>query len=304
MVKTETASETPDNKAKRRRTHFAMVDPGFLHISLFRPLSKTERLTGRLHATEFEFQFGGRRLKVVTPYKLGADDLLVLLTICALGGLERKKQNTSSPANRIAIVDGLESEGEVVECDHLRIRTRISEIIREAGLIDTGGAHKRASSCLERLAAVTYADLGSVSNNTNSVRMGGKQRLLWWETKPNTGELIVILNARFTNAILGGQFSRIDLNDARKLGESSLILLTRLSSYIRENTTWSVSEDRLAEWLYGDLTSSIEKTQRNERRKKVRKSLKGLEQQTRWICRSGPKEGHFSIWRPSHNHSS
>ncbi len=272
-------------------TYFAQVDPGLFGVALFRPLPKLHRSAARRHTNEIETQFAGRKLKIVSAYTLAADDLSVLLAVCALCGLSGLRlEARHSNAHRIAIVDGLESEGEIVNEDHIRVSTTIYEVVREAGLTDAGNAYKRVTESLERMSAVQYTDQGPVEGGTRTLRLGGKQRLLSAIAEEATGVLKIVLNARFSAAIFDGQFAKIYLDEARSLTERSRILHTRLSVSIRENGLLRVSTDKLAEWLYCGPAGSSQ--QLADRRKYVRSALAGIAVLQSWTWEDECKRRH------------
>ena len=283
MTTTEAALDEPTlplpkPKARRPRvrqealTRYALVDPGLLGVALFRPLPKKDRGKARLHTIQVDTVFDGRKLRIVSAFTLGADDLSVLLAVCGLAGMLGKKlEATHSEAHRVAIVDGLESEGEVVQADHIRLRTTLHALVREAGLVHGGDAYQRVTDSLLRLCGVYYADLGAEGENARRIRSGGKQNLVGTSADEATGEIRVVLNARFAGSILGGQFVRIDLGETRSLGEQARILHARLSVAVRVGSHLRLPVDRLAEWLYGGAPRSNQ--QLRDRRRYIREGL-------------------------------
>lgn len=259
-------------QARETLTRYALVDPGLLGVALFRPLPKLNRTAARRQMVEIDTTFDGRKLRIVSAYTLGADDLSVMLAACGMAGmLGRKVEAGHSDAHRLAIVDGLESEGEVVEADHVRLRTALHALVREAGLSNAGDGYRRVTDSLIRLRGVYYVDLGLDGDNARRLKAGGKQNLVGTDADEGTGELRIVLNARFASAILGGQFVRIDLDETRSLGEQGRILHARLSVAIRIGSHLRLPVDRVAVWLYGDLPRS--KQQELDRRKYVRGAL-------------------------------
>lgn len=264
-----------DARAGRELAGFAMVDPGLMGLNLFRPLPRKGRTEARKRMFEVDTVHGGRRLRVVGPYTLGADDLSVLLAVLALAGLMGKTiEASASEVSRVEIVDGLKSEGEVVDAVHIRTRTTLYALCHEAGLATNGDTYTRVSEALMRMGMVGYADLGPVGKNARLMRVGGSQRLLSARSDEATGEVLVVVNARFAGVLLGSQFIRVDLGESRDLGEMARLLHLRLSVMVRQGNTLTVSTDQLGEWVYGAAPRTA--TQRTERRKEIRPALAEL----------------------------
>lgn len=271
----EPALPLPKPKGRPKReplTRFALVDPGLLGVALFRPLPQRDRSAARRQMVEIDTVFDHRKLRIVSAYTLGADDLSVLLAVCGMAGLLGKKVEAAhSEAHRIAIVDGLESEGEVVQAEHVRVRTTLYSLVREAGLTNAGDGYRRITDSLVRLRGVYYVDFGGEGDNARRLRAGGKQNLVGTDVDDGTGEIRIVVNARFASAVLGGQFVRIDLDETRSLGEQGRILHARLSVAIRVGAYLRLPVDRLAEWLYGGAPKSNQ--QMRDRRRYVREGL-------------------------------
>ena len=272
---------TTEARHPTRVTEFAFVDPGLMGLNLFRPLPRRGRDGARKRMFEVEAIHDGRRLRVVGPYTLGADDLSVLLAVLALAGLLGKViEAAASEASRVAIVDGLESKGEVVDAMHIRVRTTLYPVCREAGVSVNGGSYERVAECLWRMAAMSYADLGPVGANARRIRMGGSQRLLSAAMDEATGEVTVVVNARFAAVLLGPPYGRIDLVEARSLGEMARLLHLRLSVMIRRGKALSVTIDQLGEWVYGSPPASGREARR--RREEVRHGMDELGRLPGW----------------------
>lgn len=264
-----------DTARSRELANFAMVDPGLMGLNLFRPLPRKGRTEARKRMFEVETVHGGRKLRVVGPYTLGADDLSVLLGVLALAGLLGKTiEASASEASRVAIVDGLESKGEVVEALHVNVRTTLYALCHEAGLATNGDTYARVSEALWRMAAMSYADLGPVGRNARSMRVSGSQRLLSARTDEATGEVVVVVNARFAAVLLGAQFIRVDLGESRNLGEMARLLHLRLSVMVRQGKALTVTTDQLCAWVYGGPSTSDREGRR--RREEVRQGMTEL----------------------------
>lgn len=280
----------------RGRTEFARLDPGIMGLPIFRALPKRGRDKARKRMFEVDTVHDGRRLRVVGAYTLGPDDLSVLLAVLALSGLDGKTiLAKDSKSARVAILDGLESEGEVVEAVHMRVRTSLHAVCREAGIPANKEAYDRVSESLRRIRAVHYDDLGPVGANFRRLYASGKQNLLSAKTRDDTKELEVVINARFAQFILGDQWGTIDLRESRRLGEMARLLHQRLSVMVRQGGSLRVRVDRLVEWAYGDEKAPAATTR--NRRREVRDGLKGVARLPGWTVEGGPTDPIVTVSR-------
>ncbi len=256
----------------RELAGFAMIDPGLMGLNLFRPLPRKGRTEARKRMFEVETIHDGRKLRVAGAYTLGADDLSVLLAVLALAGLlGRPIEAAASEASRVAIIDGLESKGEVVEAKHVRLRTTLYALCHEAGVPTNGDTYERVTNSLWRMGMIGYADLGPVGSNSRSLRLSGSQRLLSASAHDATGEVTVVVNARFAAVLLGAHFVRVDLSESRDLGEMARLLHLRLSVMVRQGKALTVPTDQLCEWVYGSPATSDR--ERRRRREEVRHGI-------------------------------
>ena len=286
-------------------TRYARMDPGIFSVAdvtLFLPMSKVNRSAARSQPMEIApWVYKGRKLEIISPCTLCADDLSVLLAVCALCGLIGKSLEAAhSEAHRVAIVDGLESEGEIVKEEHVMLRTTVYRILTEAGLTDSGNAFQRVTRSLIRMSTVQYIDLGSVDGTDKIIKAGGQQNLLSMRADEATGRLQILLNARFTAAIFKIPYSRIDLDESRSLRESARLLHVRLSAVIGKNGELHVGLNKLARWIYAPCPA-LSREQTTERRKYVRAGLAEIGKLRGWKCTSSQTRGNVLITRTSHN---
>lgn len=61
-----------------------------------------------------------------------------------------------------------------------------------------------------RMRAVHYNDLGPVGSNSRRLSATGKQNLITIRAREDTGEIVVVINARFAAVMLGPPFGRVD----------------------------------------------------------------------------------------------
>jgi hypothetical protein len=250
-------------------------------MPLFRPLPRKGREEARKRRFEADVVHGGHKLKVLGLYVLGADDLSVLLAVLALAGLFGLKIDASdSDMAMLEIRDGLESRGDVVEATHMRVRTSLYAICREAGIEKNGNAYGRIQASLERMRGIYYNDYGPVTANSRRVMASSKQNLLTFRMNEAEGEVVVVVNARFAAVLLGNHFVRVNLNESRSLGEMARLLHLRLSVVVREGRSWCVGIDRLCETIYGSEANS--QRELRDRRTEVREGLAELSKVPGW----------------------
>lgn len=207
------------------QTEFALVDPVIMGLNIFKPLPRKGRAAARKQMFEVQTAHQGRMLEIVGAYTLGADDLSVLLAILALSGLYGEQMEAKdSRTARVQIIDGLETEGQPADKVHLRITTTTYAVCREAGITPGKKAYERIASSLKRLRAVHYNDLGRVGDNAKSLTATAKQNLLSATAREDTKELTVVINALFTEVIMGSHWIKVDLRESRMLGEMARLL--------------------------------------------------------------------------------
>lgn len=287
---TEGNTDEVGREVRYAKAEFARLDLGIMGLPIFRALPRRGREKARRRMFEVDTVHDGRKLRVVGAYTLGADDLSVLLAVLGLVGLEGKSiMAKHSQAARVDIVDGLESEGEVINSLHMRLRTTLYALCREAGIRASGDAYGRVSESLRRLRAVHYDDMGPVGSNSRRLYASGKQNLLAVTTREDTKEVEVVINARFASFVLGDQWGNVDLRESRRLGETARILHQRLSVMLRSGSTMRISIDRMVEWAYGDekMTASTLRDRRHEIRRSLREEINILKG---WSI-SEPKNG-------------
>ena len=234
---------------------------------------------------EMETEHDGRKLSIIGPYTLGADDLSILLAVLSMSGISgcgvgKRIRSDIAESQRVDIVDGLESEGEVVKAEHIRIRTTLYAICREAGIPKNGEAYERVKASLLRMRGVYYNDFGPVGANSKRFWASGKQNLLTLRGEEEPGEFVIVINARFAAVMLGAPYSRVDLDEARSLGEMARLLHLRLSVIVKQGCKQEVGTDLLCERIYGSEAKSGREGL--DRRKYVREGMAELDALPGW----------------------
>ena len=158
-----------------------------------------------------------------------------------------------------------------------------------------GDAYGRISESLRRLRTVHYDDMGPVGSDVRRLYASGKQNLLTARTDEATGEIIVVVNARFAAVMLGRQFVRVNLAESRCLGEMARLLHLRLSVMVRPDSALTVPTDKLCLWAYGDEAASVR--ERQDRRKEVRHGVAELGSLAGWAVAENRRRLMVSIVR-------
>ncbi len=264
-------------------TDFARVEVGLMGVPLFRPLPRKDRDEARKKRFEVNTVHDGRHLRIIGATLLGADDLSVLLAVLALSGPDGKRIDLDESAvARVEIRDGLESEGDVEQEKHVRLRTTLHAICREAGIAVNKEAYGRVTESLRRMRGVYYDDLGLVGANSKKLYATGKQNLLSLRARDDVKEIVVVLNARFARVILGPRehHARIDLRESRSLGEMARLIHARLCVRARMGERHRARTDDLVEAIYGEEARSDR--ERRNRRIEIRAGIAELNALPGW----------------------
>lgn len=287
-------------KPGREATDFALVDPALLGLNLFKALPRKGRTKARLQAFDMTTEHDGRNLRISGSYALGPDDLAILLAVIALAGPNGKEiKAAKSEASRVAIVDGLGSEGEVVNSVHLRLRTTLSVLCKEAGLEASGTTYTRVTESLWRMANMTYADLGPVRANSRRMYVSGSQRLLSFSADEATKEVTIVINARFSGIVLGPAIhmlhERIDMRESRSLNEVARLVHFSLCLMVARGRRMRIGLDRIVARIYGGPPADA--TQASERRREVRAALRSIAASPSWEIEENRFSGMLLIQR-------
>jgi hypothetical protein len=160
---------------------------------------------------------------------LGADDLRLLQGILALAGTTKTTIPLAQPESKAAkqLVLFLEPKDNAVHEHAVALRTTIQRLMAEIGYKTDGGeARKDVIESLDRLSNVTMR----VVQNTKS----GSIHLLSYFMDEATGDLVVAVNHRLTQAIMGDHaYTHIDMREVRALSsDAARILHQRLSAIV------------------------------------------------------------------------
>ena len=251
--------------ANRCLAEFARHDPAHcLAPGLFRSIRNAapENL-------DITYAHGETTVRFLARSLLGAEHQRLLTALVALAGVGGE---TLSPTPTTEIGKTLRElisparGAQSVNC--LMARASVRRILRECGL--SGGRNN-----IDHVRKL-LVDLGSVSiyfrTGRGRLRVEGMSHLLSWALDHETDEILVALNARLTRTILGGQHTRIDMDDLRALrGDVAQLIYHRLSGWLNPGETGRVGIDTLVGYVW--LEPSATAGAARKRRRRIRFAL-------------------------------
>lgn len=274
---------------KLELTH-ARHDP--LHClvpGLFRSLLRGERKNTKLDIT---YDYGnGETARFVGFEPLGADDLRFLQGLIALAGpdgLLLTPDPKTDMTRQLRLF--LETKFDAVEKNGMVVRERMTRLLSEIGMVDSGENIKTLKASLLRMANVTVL-VTTKSKKTQSFNM------LSFAFDDTDGRLFVALNPRVTEAIVGDRpHTRIELNEARQLStDPARLIHQRLCGWIDPGKCREIALDTLCEYVWPNSTENPHtmKTRRSAARAGLVELVK-----TGWAVHEyGPRR--FELCRPA-----
>jgi len=252
---------------KHELTH-ARHDPAHcLAPGLFRSLKRGERKKQKLDIT---YPYGdSESARFVGFEPLGVDDMRLLQGLVALAGpagliLEPEPQSDMARQLRLFLEPKFDAEGK----DGLLVRERLSKLLTEIGLVDSGENIKTLKASLLRMSNVTVL----VTKGTRQASF----HLLSYDFDEADGRLFVALNPRIAEAVLGRRsHARIELAEVRQLEtDPARLMHQRLCGWIDPGKTRPVVLDTLCEYVWPEPT--INANTMKTRRQAIRKALAEL----------------------------
>lgn len=287
----KTATKTSPKPRQRRtsvkpavpvavREDFAQVDPTLFGLSLFTPFQKGTRK----QTVEVAEQVGDEKITVTSAYRLGAEDLSILLGILAIAGQETRGKvlrPAEKEAHRAIIEQHLQAVGEALAAEHVSIETTIAELLEYAGLTDAGRNFEHTADKLHRLRGVYYSR-ERIRGNVRERLSGASENLLFYRVTED-GALKITLCDRLSRAILGKPFKMVWLPDFRALrGSVARILFVRLSVIVRPGDTVSLTYDRLVDLVYDETPNGLSGQQMKDRRRALREAIAEINELPSW----------------------
>lgn len=248
-------------------TH-ARHDPAHvLAPGLFRSLKRGERKKQKLDIT---YSYGeGESARFIGFEPLGVDDMRILQGLVALagpGGLILTADPKSDMARQLRMF--LDTKFDAESQDGVVVRARMTKLLAEIGLTDTGDNIKSLRASLLRMSNVTVL----VTKGTRQASF----HLLSYDFDEADGRLFVALNPRITEAVLGRRsYARIELSEVRQLGtDPARLVHQRLCGWIDPGKSGRAELDTLCGYVWPD-PANMEAMKK--RRQAIRRALTELE---------------------------
>ena len=266
--------------AARYLAEFARHDPAHcLAPGLFRSIrnSTPENL-------DITYVHGETTVRFLARSFLGAEHqrlLTALVALAGVGGETLSPTPTTEIGKTLRELISAARGAQSVDC--IMARASVRRILRECGL--SGGRNN-----IDHMRKL-LVDLGSVSiyfrTGRGRRRVEGMSHLLSWALDHETDEIAVALNARLTRTILGGQHTRINMDDLRALrGDVAQLIYHRLSGWLNPGETARVGIDTLVGhvWLEPSATAGAAR----KRRRRIRFALLEINALPGWGVQVAP----------------
>lgn len=247
-------------------TH-ARHDPAHcLAPGLFRSLKRGDRKRCKL---DVHYEYGqGKRIEFSGPEPLGVDDLRILQGLVAMGGptgLVLSPEPLTELGRQLRLC--LEPKWEAVQQDAMVIKVSYRALAREVGYANVDDT-RSVRDCIERLWKVSIIV-------QNGKKRQGFRMLSEYVSDEGNGKLYVALNPMIAQAIMGGQYIRIDLHEVRQLQtDPARLLHQRLCGWIALGKSGMVKLDTLCDYVWPDEVTNLNTIKK--RRQTVRKALSEL----------------------------
>jgi len=232
-------------------TH-ARHDPAYCLVpGLFQNLSKGKRAHAHLN---IKYQYGTDEfIEFKALEALGVDDLRILQGLIALAGPKGQILSPSPETVRAATLrDELELRWDAHRANALVVHDSFRRLAKEIGYknFESGNTYNLIKKSLERLFQVT------IFVQKGKTRLGF-HLLSIYGSNEDTDNLIVALNPRITEAILGQRpYTRIDMNEVRTLKHDTTRLLHQhLSAVIDPGNSQKFKIETLTSYVWPTAAS-------------------------------------------------
>lgn len=228
-------------------------------------------------------EFGGATWRFRGPDILGIPEQTLLLALMEMAGAQLGASSTDEPSwhdLRTGLYNGLRWDGGLPAT--ATIQTSYRELCRRCGLTGDGGsARDHIRKLLERLCEVTVWCCTGQGEQRCS-------RLLQWRYG-NAEGVQVILNWRLTEALVGAQYSPVNLAERLALTtDAARALHCALSVRVRPGGSMQFHLEKLAPYIWHE-TAVAPATQRR-RHQELRASLESLQGLGTWTVSSLTKQ--------------
>jgi len=249
-------------KEKFDLTH-ARHDPAHcLAPGLFRSLMRGERKKMKLDITH---KCGDDVIRYTGFEPLGADDMRLLQGLIAMAGPEglvlSPEPKTESGRQLRSLLD---PQFDAAEKDARVVKSTITHLLQETGIGDCGDNIRAVIASLHRMANITVL-----------IQRGSRQaifHLLSYALDTEDGKLLVALNPRITDAVIGARpNTHIDMAEVRALRtDPTRFIHQRLCGWIDPGKSGRVEIATLCGYVWPDAATDVTLRQR---RVTIRKSI-------------------------------
>jgi len=242
-------------------TH-AKHDPAHCLVpGLFRTLMRGERKKTKLDLT---YNFGDESLRFTGFEPLDAGDMRLLQGLVAMSGpngMVLSNEPVSDIGKQLRLF--LDPKFDAVDKDARVVKSTIGHLLKETGLEDGGKNHKGLMDSLHRL-----------SNVSVLVTQGKRQamyHLLSYAADMEDGRIMVALNSRITEAVLGNRSHvYIPMHEVRAIkSDPTRLIHQRLCAWINPGKAGKAEIDTLCGYVWTDVSDNVNtmKTRRQTAKK-------------------------------------
>jgi hypothetical protein len=259
---------------------------------IFRSLKRGERKKSKL---DVSYKFGDNEiLRFIGFEPLGADDLRLLQGLVSLGGphgILLKTEPKSEITRQLRLF--LDTKLDAATKDALVVKETLYKLLSEIGLTNTGDNIKALKASLLRMANVTV--LVTSGNREASFH------LMSYAIDKDDGKILVALNPRLTDAILGNRaYAYVGMAEVRELQtDPARLIHQRLCAWIDQGKSGHVELDTLCGYVWPDESKNPNTIK--TRRQIARKALAELTALEGWTVDEYAK-GKWEIKRPGRKH--
>jgi len=250
MPKKNTEKEAVANSTQIRHDPAHCLAPG-----LFRSLRSGERQVGKRNLSlNITYKYSkDERIEFVGPEPLGVDDMRILQGLISLAGQESTVFSLTPEIGtdiqqRLAVL--LSPKHEALTQKALMVRCRISTLITEIGMKNSGQTIKHVYKCLKRM---SYVSIGITKGKHWAIT-----HLMSTDADETGKSLVVALNPLIAKAIIGHQhYTRIDMAEVRALKtDPARLIHQRFCGWINPGGEGKVSLFTVCEYIWTEETSN------------------------------------------------
>lgn len=260
------------------RFEYAMQDPALAIAPVFLARQKGQRKN-----FEVDRVFRDSKLKWCGPESMGMPEQSVLLGLLSIAGqqnLTLNPHNTKKIGARL--LAQLASGGPAISSSVALVQTTWAKIVTASGYKTTGGKNNIiVKNALERMKNTTILE--------ERFGIEYKSRLLAYIAGDIDG-VTIILNQRATDALKGGQYARISLEERHALPDApSKALHAWLSGHMRSGSTrvFDISSFQPHVW---EAEAAAGSSTLRRRVIKLRNALQGIGRLPNWDCLSASND--------------